>query len=61
MNKLLNKETEVGWYEVMSYKMFLLAKETGIVITHNTNMVVVFDMLDNLDSYINHQNDESNK
>jgi len=44
----------------MSFKLFLLAKETGITVKPDTNMIVVFDLLDNLDSYLESLEEEYN-
>lgn len=60
-DKLNNKTIEQEYFETWSFYMFLLAKETGYIIDENTNMVIVFDMIDNLQSYINFKGEESNK
>lgn len=56
-----NTDSELEYYSNMSFRMFLLAQETGIVVTENTNMIIVFDLLDNLESYINYKAEEQNK
>jgi hypothetical protein len=55
------KYVEQQWLENMSFQMFMLAKETGITVTPETNMIVVFDMLDNLNSYIDESNVQTKK
>ena len=61
MKHISTKSVEQQWLETMSFKMFMLAKETGIIVTPETNMIVVFDMLDNLDSYIEENNAQSKR
>jgi len=42
----------------MSFQFYQLAKETGVLITPDANLIQIFDLIDNMHSYSEWYNDQ---